>query len=71
MLGQSLMSLLGVELRVPDYTTLSRRQRTLEVYIPRCCAGEPLHLVVDSTGMSVLREKDLLQQGTLRGKKPN
>src|SRR5512134_45339 len=52
----SVVGLLGLALRVPDHTTLSRRAATLEVPQPRPHAGgrgdaEPLHLLVDSTGL--------------------
>ncbi len=48
----SIIGLLGLELRVPDHSTLSRRAKTLEVPRPqRCRNGEPLHLVVESTGL--------------------
>jgi len=46
----SILRLLGLELAVPDHTTLSRRAATLEVPRPRPGAG-PLHLLVDSTGL--------------------
>jgi len=46
----SILRLLGLELAVPDHTTLSRRAETLEVPRPRP-TGEPLHLLVDSTGL--------------------
>jgi hypothetical protein len=46
----SILRLLGLELKVPDHTTLSRRAGTLEVPRPRP-TGEPLHLLVDSTGL--------------------
>jgi hypothetical protein len=46
----SILRLLGLELRVPDHTTLSRRAGTLEVPRPRPGTG-PLHLLVDSTGL--------------------
>jgi hypothetical protein len=51
-----IIGLLGLALRVPDYTTLSRRAATLEVPQPQRRAGtddeaEPLHLLVDSTGL--------------------
>lgn len=52
----SLLGLLGVELPTPDYTTLSRRRRTLVVALPRRRNSEPLHLVVDSTGVKVYGE---------------
>jgi IS5 family transposase len=32
---ESIVKLLGVELSVPDYTTLCRRMRGLEVTLPR------------------------------------
>ena len=44
----SIVTLLGLELAVPEYTTLSRRAETLKV--PRACADtRPIHLLVDST----------------------
>jgi IS5 family transposase len=55
-LTRSLLRLLGMELSVPDYTTLCRRRRALEVELPRRRKGEPLHLVVDSTGIKVYGE---------------
>ena len=41
----------------PHYSTLSRRQRDLVVTIPYRPLGGPLHLVIDSTGRSVLGER--------------
>lgn len=55
-LTRSVVRLLGVELSVPDYTTLCRRRRSLEVALPRRRSSEPLHLVVDSTGIKVYGE---------------
>jgi DDE family transposase len=49
----SLLQLMGVDLPVPHYTTLSRRQASLQVEVPRLGKGESLHLVVDSTGCKV------------------
>jgi len=53
----SVVSLLGLSLRVPDHTTLSRRAATLDVPRPgNAGAGtdsEPLHLLVDSTGLKL------------------
>src|SRR3954470_3992982 len=48
----SILRLLGLELAVPDHTTLSRRAATLEVPRPRP-AGGPVHLLVDSTGLKL------------------
>src|SRR4051794_39772373 len=50
----SVVGLLGLALRVPDHTTLSRRAATLEVPRPPRSGGgeaEPVHLLVDSTGL--------------------
>ncbi len=46
----SILQLLGLDLTVPDHTTLSRRAETLEVPRPRSGRGSgPVHLLVDST----------------------
>jgi hypothetical protein len=48
----SILQLLGLDLAVPDHTTLSRRAETLEV--PRPHGGQaPMHLLVDSTGLKL------------------
>jgi hypothetical protein len=48
----SIIALLGVDLAVPDHTTLSRRAENLDVVRPR--AGcRPVHLLVDSTGLKL------------------
>ena len=50
----SIIRLLGLDLSVPDHTTLSRRAETLEVPVPRPKAGSaPMHLLVDSTGLKL------------------
>src|SRR4051812_29289019 len=55
----SLIGLLGLDLSVPDHTTLSRRAETLEVPRPRSGSpdtgreAEPVHLLVDSTGLKL------------------
>src|SRR3954468_12471188 len=48
----SILQLLGIGLAVPDHSTLSRRAETLEVARPRC-GSEPVHLLVDSTGLQL------------------
>jgi hypothetical protein len=46
----SILQLLGLDLAVPDHSTMSRRAETLE--LPRLGGGrEPVHLLVDSTGL--------------------
>src|SRR5690242_1783003 len=48
----SILQLLGLDLPVPDHSTLSRRAATLAV--PRPQAGRaPVHLLVDSTGLKL------------------
>src|SRR3954451_2194719 len=50
----SVIGLLGLDLAVPDHTTLCRRAETLEVPRPRSRNdGEPMHLLVDSTGLQL------------------
>ena len=56
----SIMGLLGLDLPVPDHTTLSRRATTLEVPRPRSSSktdagddAKPVHLLVDSTGLKL------------------
>ena len=51
----SIISLLGLTLRVPDHTTLSRRAATLAVPRLTSADGEarPIHLLVDSTGLKL------------------
>ena len=50
----SVIALLGLDLAVPDHSTLCRRAETLEVPRPKPRRdGEPLHLLVDSTGLKL------------------
>ena len=51
----SILRLLGLDLSVPDHTTLSRRAETLEVPRPKPDSkAEPVHLLVDSTGLGLV-----------------
>jgi IS5 family transposase len=52
----SIMKLLNLDLPVMDYSQLSRRCAALEVILPRRKQNEPLHMVVDSTGVKVFGE---------------
>jgi len=59
----SIIGLLGLELRVPDHSTLSRRATTLEVPRPQPRRdGKPLHLLVDSTGLRLCGAGEWLQE---------
>jgi hypothetical protein len=49
----SVIGLLGLDLAVPDHSTLSRRAKTLEVPPLRRTGSGPLHLLVDSTGLKL------------------
>ena len=50
---ESLLRLVGVSWAVPDFSSLSRRQKTLAVNIPYRGSNGPLHLLIDSTGIKV------------------
>jgi len=54
----SILVLMGLDdlLVVPNYSTLSRRPARLAVAIPIQHTQEPMHLVVDSTGLKVYGE---------------
>src|SRR4051812_7271722 len=63
----SILQLLGLDLPVPNHSTLSRRAEMLEV--PRPKAGsEPVHLLVDSTGLKLCGPGEWLMEkhGTKR-----
>jgi IS5 family transposase len=53
---RSIFELLKLDLSVPDYSTLSRRRAALEIELPIRRRDEPLHVVVDSTGIKVFGE---------------
>ncbi len=50
----SLLRMMGLDLKAPDHTTLSRRNQVVEV--PRLTRAHdgPIHLIVDSTGLKIL-----------------
>lgn len=50
---ESLLRLIGLDWAVPDFSTLSRRQKALVVNIPYRGSNGPLHLLIDSTGIKV------------------
>ena len=53
----SVLQLIGLaELPVPNYSTLCRRQKTLEGILPRSVQEQAIHLVVDSTGCKIYGE---------------
>ena len=56
---RSVLSVRKVDLEAPDHTTLSRRSQHLDVRHLPVPADEPLHLIVDSTGLSIVGEGDV------------
>ena len=52
----SLVQLLNLDLAVPHPTILSRRAAKLDVILPRHMKNEPLHVLVDATGLKVFGE---------------
>ncbi len=52
-LVQSLVELVGLDMEVPDHTTLSRRCRDLATDLRRSPTSGPIHLIVDASGLKV------------------
>ncbi len=52
----SLFGVMGLDLRSPDHTTLSRRGQHLDLTLRRVPRRAGLHLIVDSTGLSIAGE---------------
>ncbi|AXT45495.1 MULTISPECIES: IS5 family transposase [Chromobacterium] len=53
---QSLLKLAGLDWLTPDYSTVCRRQKHLQVAIPCRPTTTGLHLLIDSTGIKMLGE---------------
>ena len=53
---ESLLHVMGLDLSAPDHSTLSRRQEGLSVALPTRPTQEPIHVVVDSSGLKVYGE---------------
>ena len=52
---RSVFEMMGIDLPVPDHTTLSSRGKQPEVELPRRVKG-PAHIVMDSSGLKVYGE---------------
>ena len=52
----SLVALMGLDLPAPDHTTLSRRGQLLDVSLHHLPRDKRLHLLIDSTGLSMFGE---------------
>ena len=53
---RSVLALMRTDLEAPDHTTLSRRSQHLDLALDRIPAQRPVHLIVDSTGRSIVSE---------------
>jgi len=53
---RSVLSVMRAGLDAPDHTTLARRSQRLDVALQAVSASGPLHLIVDSTGLSIVGE---------------
>ncbi len=47
---------MSLDLESPDHTTLSRCSQSLNVDLHRAAGDKPIHLIVDSTGLSIVGE---------------
>jgi hypothetical protein len=50
---RSVTTLLGVSLAIPDHTTFSRRSTSLSLTTSLIPSSEPVHVILDSTGLKV------------------
>jgi hypothetical protein len=63
----SIIRLLGLDLAVPDHSTLSRRAETLPVVRP-ASSSAPVHLLVDSTGLRLCGHGECWSKNMARGR---
>lgn len=68
---ESVLTIMRVQLPVPDYTTLCRRQRGLDVHVGSAAFARPRHIVIDTTGLKVFGagEWNLRKHGMRRGRR--
>ncbi len=53
---RSVLSLMALDLEAPDHTTVSRRSQQVDVGLRLAATKGRLHLIVDSTGLSIIGE---------------
>ena len=65
----SVLHLLGLDLPIPDHTTLGRRAKTLQLPVKALSGNEAIHLLVDSTGLKLCGPGEWLleKHGTKHG----
>jgi DDE family transposase len=61
-LFRSIAEVLSISIAIPDHTTLSRRSGGLKLLPRQIDRDEPLHLLVDSTGLKIYGEGEWLDQ---------
>lgn len=54
--AESLAALMDIDIAIPSYTQICRRQSNLKVDLSHIQKDEPIHVVVDSTGLKVFGE---------------
>jgi transposase len=59
---RSIADVLRIDIAIPDHTTLSRRGVGLTILLKCVDRSEPLHLLVDSTGLKIYGEGEWLDQ---------
>ena len=64
---RSIVGLLGVDIRIPDHTTFSRRGGGLTILPKRIERGEPLHVLVDSPGIKIYAKANGMTRNTAFG----
>ncbi len=53
---RSLLNLMDLTLEAPDHTTLSRQSQGVDVDLELVGSKKPIHLILDSTGLSIVGE---------------
>lgn len=64
----SIFQMMQLELPLPHYSTLARRRRKLSIRLPRFSSSEPIHLLVDSTGIKVYGNGEWMRLKHHKGK---
>ena len=50
----SVFAMMGLHVSTPDHTTLCRRGQSLNIRLRRLSTSEPIHLFIDSTGLTMM-----------------
>jgi hypothetical protein len=55
----SIIRLMGLNISSPDHTTISRRLASIELDTPSLKRGEPITVLIDSTGLQIFTSGEL------------